>query len=80
MSHDRFASIGVADSALFLDINVTCEDSFQFFLHVHDIEKIPACICFKAHQNISVAVGSKIVAQNRAEQGKFSYFLFAAKE
>ena len=61
----------VADALLFHQIDFPAKDFGQLILHIHPIIEGDAAARLEAHQHVYITVGTEVIPQNRAEQGKF---------
>jgi len=63
----------------FHEVHIPPEDGLQFVHHVHPVGQAPPSILGEADHNAHVAVGSEVVAQDRAEKRKLHDLPFLAE-
>ena len=69
---DGAAAEGVAEALLLDEVHVPAEEGDQFVAHLDQMEEVPRVIGLEAHEDIHVAVGPEVVAEDRAEQGELA--------
>lgn len=70
VTQDRLPPEWVAQALLLDEMDLAAEDLPQVLLHGHEVEKAPWRVRGEGHQDIDVAVGPKVVAQHRPEEGE----------
>ncbi len=65
---DRLLSKRVSYCILFNQIDLAAKNSFQFISHLDKIEQAAFGITLKAHQDVDVAVRSKVIGEDGAEK------------
>ena len=79
VSQDMVSSERIYDVLLLEQIDLATNDRGKLVLSLSDLPEIPVSVIAKDNQKINVAVGSKIVAQNRTKERQLAHFPFLAK-
>ena len=51
-------------------VDLATEQDVQFITHIHEVPQTPGCFRLETHENVDIAVGAEILAQDGAEQSK----------
>lgn len=54
-------------------VDRTAQYLFQFVLHIDMVEEAPLRVRRESRQDVNVAVGSEVIAQDRPKKRQFSY-------
>jgi hypothetical protein len=73
------ASEWILYAFLFNQVHIPPKHPLEFFLHIHPIVQAPVSVVGKAHQDVYIAIGAKVVPEHRAEYRQLGDFPLLAK-